>query len=713
VQGRLPALAHGRRIPEWAWACAGFTVAFVAVTWPLAIRFTHATYGGPGDGWALIWQTRFRLDHGVSYFSPTFSTDIAWPIGAEYASSLLLSNAVTELPTMLFLLLGIGDVTAYNLIVFAAAVGSSLAMYACLRRLDCRPSVAFWGGLVYLLAPWHLEKLSIHPTLATMASLPLLLLAMVEWARSPDLRSGALVVAAAAVATYTHSYYGVAAAAFLLVATPLVLVAAWRRGIFHRTIRRTGLVALAVLAVPVPIALALLLQESQVATQLDRPLYDVAFTARPHLLLLPSPDNLVFGDFSRDYVSSRSLRANEGELALYVGFVTLLLALAGLGFAARGLVTRLGAALAAATALLGIALSLPTTVDLPLIGSVSTPSGILNDLLRFISTPTRFFALTLTGIVVLAGLGLEGVARRVGRPAGLALVLAVCILSAIELPFRRDGFVVDARPTDLVQLIEEVVPEGEAVAQYPSLTRDFSVIGNQLFYQLHHGRPVLNGAPAGSFEDGARFAVENKSDPNLGPKLALLGYRWATYDSKQGFQFGDSLETVRGFTPPSGIEIVKRVADGSVLMRVTARPAASLAGIATGFDRRDRWMTRGDATVLVCASAGGQHVLRFPAGAYARTRLFTLGNSSLQIVPAKGQIVNVRIPVRLRPGWQLLRFNLIGSKPVRPSDLFPGNIDTRPLVMSVGEISIAGPRGPARICSRPPADRRLLERPVE
>ena len=49
-------------------------------------------------------------------------------------------------------------------------------MYACLRRLDCRPSVAFWGGLVYLLAPWHLEKLSIHPTLATMASLPLLLL---------------------------------------------------------------------------------------------------------------------------------------------------------------------------------------------------------------------------------------------------------------------------------------------------------------------------------------------------------------------------------------------------------------------------------------------------------------------------------------------------------------------------------------------------------
>ncbi len=128
-------------------------VAFVAVTWPLTGRFTHSTYGGPGDGWALIWQTRFRFEHAVAYFSPTFSTDIAWPIGAEEVSSLLLSNAVIELPYMLLLLVGIGDVTAYNLIVLAAAVGSSLTMYGCLRRLDCRPAVAFWGGLAYLLAP--------------------------------------------------------------------------------------------------------------------------------------------------------------------------------------------------------------------------------------------------------------------------------------------------------------------------------------------------------------------------------------------------------------------------------------------------------------------------------------------------------------------------------------------------------------------------------
>ncbi len=140
-------------MPTWLWAGTGFVLAFLAVTWPLAGRFTHATYGGPGDGWALIWQTRFRFEHGISYFSPSFTTDIAWPVGTEDVSSLLLSNAAIEWPYLLLLALGIGDVVRTTSSCSAAAVTSSLAMYACLRRLDCRPSVAFWGGLAYLLVP--------------------------------------------------------------------------------------------------------------------------------------------------------------------------------------------------------------------------------------------------------------------------------------------------------------------------------------------------------------------------------------------------------------------------------------------------------------------------------------------------------------------------------------------------------------------------------
>ena len=693
------------------WAGAGFVLAFLVVTWPLAGRFTHATYGGPGDGWALIWQTRFRFEHGISYFSPQFTTDIAWPVGTEDVSSLLLSNAAIEWPYLLLLALGIGDVSAYNLIVLAAAVTSSLAMYACLRRLECRPSVAFWGGLAYLLAPWHLEKLSIHPTLGAMACLPLLVLGTVEWARSPGLRSGAIVVAAAALGIYTHSYYGLAVGLVLATALPLLVVAAWRRGTFALTLRRTALLALVLVLLPLPIALALQLQETGVSAQLDRPLYDVAFTAKTYLLLLPSSDNPVFGDRSADYIADRGLRNNEGELALYLGLLTLALAAAGVVFAALGRVTRLGAALAAAMAVLGLLLTLPATTNVPLLGSTTMPVGYVNDAVGFISTPARFIALVLTGTIILAGLGLESLVRRVDRRAAIAVVAVACLLSALELPFRRDNFVIDTRPPRLVALVNELVPENAPLAQYPSMTRDFFPVANQLFYQLAHGHPLLNGAPAATPEDAVRISVESKDDPEVPQKLALLGFKWATFDAGQAQKVGATPEEARSYRPPEGLEVVRRLPDGSMLMRVTARPAVGIAAIATGFDRVDRWMTSPDATVLVCVTETADYVLRFQAAAFAQLRVLKLGNSELFFVNASGAQNDVRVRVSLRAGWQLLQFQLIGSKPVRPIDVTASG-DTRPLVMTVGGITVQGPKGDPSVCQEPPEDRADLERPV-
>src|SRR4029079_13490931 len=131
---RMPTLADrlgalSLRPPPWLLAAGGYLVAFAVVTWPLARGFTHATYGGPGDGWALMWQTRTRLDHGLSYFAPTHSPDVGWPLGVHLPSALLLSNAAVELPNVLLLVLGLSDVVAYNVITLAAASTSSMAMY--------------------------------------------------------------------------------------------------------------------------------------------------------------------------------------------------------------------------------------------------------------------------------------------------------------------------------------------------------------------------------------------------------------------------------------------------------------------------------------------------------------------------------------------------------------------------------------------------------
>jgi 6-pyruvoyl-tetrahydropterin synthase related domain len=693
--------------PPWSLAAAGYLIVFAVVTWPLTVRFTHATYGGPGDGWALIWQTRFRFDHGVSYFSPTYSTDVGWPVGTHLTSSLFLSSAAVELPNLLLLAIGVSDVVAYNLITLAAALTSSLAMYALLRRVRCRPTVAFWGGLVYLIAPWHLVKLGIHPTLASMAALPLLLLGIVEWIGRPNLKSGALVVIAAALATYTHSYYGLAAGAVLVASLPIVLVTATRRRTLGRVATRTAILAGALVLVPLPLALALHVQASSVSAMLDRPLYLAEFGAHHYLWLLPSVDNPVFGGLSRRYIAARSLQPNEGELALYLGWLTIALAAVGLGVAGRNRALRPAAAVAATMAVVGALLSLPGYYPLPLLGTIKMPVAYLNDFVTFVSTPARFFALTLTGVVALAGLGLESIAKRLSRGWALAAVGTACCFSAVELPYFGGDRVVDTRSPPVVRAIEETVPPGEPVAQYPSMQNSYRPIALQLFYQVQHGHPLVNGALPSSPEDAVRIAVENERSPQTPRILALLGVRWATYDQnaegEKAVLIGTpTLEQAANYTPPPGFHVVRRLGDGSMLMRVTAKPAPAFASIAEGFSSEGRWLMRTNGTLLACASAGGEHTLRFRAGAFAMKRRFRIGNGRIVEVSDSPRVHKVRTRIRLRAGWQFLPIEVLGSKPIRPSDVIPGEPDSRPLTVTIGPITVVGPHGSADRCGHSP-----------
>jgi hypothetical protein len=692
---------------RWPWAIAGYAAAFAAVTWPLATRFTHATYGGPGDGWALIWQTRFRVEHGLSYFSPTHGFDTGWPVGTELTSSFLLSNASVELPHAALLALGVGDVSAYNIIVFAAALTASLAMYAVLRRLGCQPAVAFWGGLVYLLAPWHLVKLSIHPTLASMAALPLLLLGIIEWARRPGWRTGALVVGAAALATYTHSYYGVATALVLVASLPVVLLYLLQRRSVRQVLPDMALLGGALAAVPIPLAIAVARQSSEAARHLDRTIYDIDLAARPRLWLLPSIDNPLFGDLSRRYLDWRGGPLNEGELALYVGLLTLALAVVAVVAAIRYGKHRLPTALAVTMAVVGAVFAAPSLVRLPLVGeNVRMPGAYLNDAIGFISTPARFFALTLTGIVVLGALGLRYLTERLSRAWALSVVAGACAVSLIELPFYSEGLVVGTGPTPLVAAIEREVPEGEPVAEYPSIDNSYLPIARQLFYQVHHDHPLLNGAASTSLEDSVRRGVEDPSDPATPPKLALLGFHFAAHDVAQAFERAlivgeaDPQTVAQSYRPPPGLQVLRRTTpDGSLLMRVTARPAVAFVSIGSGFTREGRWMTDQHASLLACATAGGVHTLRFNASAFAVNRQFTVGRNLFSVSPGPAQ--PIRTQVHLRPGWQVVPLELIGSKPIRPSDVIPGEPDTRPVAVNIGPISVSGPRGPTQACSRP------------
>jgi hypothetical protein len=662
----------------------GFALAYIVVTWPLATRFGHATWGGPGDGWALIWQTRVRFEHGISYFSPTFTPDAAWPIGTSVASAIMLSNAVLELPSFLLLALGVGDVATYNAITFLVSVASSLAMAVAVWRLGCRKTVAFWAGLAYLLAPWHLEKIAIHPTLASMASLPLLLLGIVEWTRRPSLRSGSLVVGAAALSVYTHAYYGIAAGLVLLASLPVVLVAARRAGTFRPTAVATAKLAGALALVPLPLAAALARQSSLVDGLVDHPAYLNSLSLRPHLLFLPSSDNALLGGLSREYLDSRGLALNEGELALYLGLLTIGLAAVAVASAVQGEIAGLPVVVAGVVAVVGVVFAAPATVEIPLLGTTRLPVSYVHGVFGFVSAPTRFFALTLTGTVVLAGLGLERILGSVPGRWAAAVVAVACLITAVELPFQRDGAVKDTGPTPLVQAMSETIPPGEPVAQYPSLDTSLKPVADQLFYQLEHGHPVLNGGMPGTPGEALRTLVSNHLDPHTPGRLARLGYRWVTYDQDQAVNAQDLVGSLYppGRTPelPPGYRVVRRVSDGSAIMRVTARPAPLGLLRLHGF-YKDGWLGGTRGSLLACTERPGVYRAPFRVVSLARDRRVRIGLREVEVLA--GGPYPMETTVRLRRGCQAVDVDVLGPPADRARDVIEGNTDSRVLSINL------------------------------
>jgi len=694
------ALVRGWAQRRWLLALGAYIVCAVAVTWPLARRMGSATYGGPGDGWATIWQTWERTKAGVPYFSTDTYENLAAPFGTVTSTAAFLSNASTELPNALLLKLGVGDVAAYNVLTLSVIVLSSLAMYAAVRRFGCSPAVAFWAGLVYMVAPWHLEKASIHVTLSLMAWIPLAVLGIVEFTRRPGMRSGALLAGACILGAYTHVYYGFMAILLLIAAVPIILVAASARRDVLRTLRTMAFVAVAMGVAVLPLAIALRLQREDLAMLLARPLYLMDLASAGYRYALPSIDNPIFGGAVADHIANRGLEANRGELALYLGWLTVALAVVALVGAVRGRVPRLPALTAGAALGIGLILSLPARIDLPIVGGVDTPVFYLQRAVDFISTPSRFFALTLTGLVILGALGLQWLRSFVPvRRVALAAVAAVCVLSVAELVVSPSGRVVSTTPPDLVPAIEAHVPAGAALAQYPSTDRSLRPVADQLFWQISHGHPLMNGASVGTPEDRIRNEISLLQDDGIAGRLALLGLEWITVDPAL-YQFAPlqsyPAEVVeddegRGWRT----EVV--TPSGARIMRVTAAPAPGLAARAQGFffetGQESTWMDGAAAGLLVCATRPGVHRLEVDAGAFARPRVLRVGDAPPARVPAVADPIPLSLPVTLAAGWQWVDVRVTGSTPDRPVDLVPGSTDDRELTAWLGPASVTGPSG--------------------
>jgi hypothetical protein len=196
----------------------------------------------------------------------------------------------------------------------------------------------------------------------------------------------------------------------------------------------------------------------------------------------------------------------------------------------------------------------------------------------------------MTAVLPLAALGLQSARRRLG----VAVVAAAIVLSFVELATHRVAhFRTVPVPPEYAALTADT-PDG-IVAEYPLGYSDLYRL-----WQRVHGRPLVNGAPAGSLADEAHLMLLDPREPGTAPALALLGVTAVVLHPG-----GPADVPVQPREPAAGegYRLVGHFPDGSSVWAVTAAPAPAFVMYTGGFDAPRR-LDDGTLVYPLIASGG-------------------------------------------------------------------------------------------------------------
>jgi hypothetical protein len=566
-----------RRVHLWVLLLYGLLA--VAMTWPLATQITTHVPGS--DTWAydeytFLWNIWYFKHALIDQLSTPLHTDLLfYPVGmglVMYTFNLLA--AALALP----LHLATDNIPlASNLINLASTALAGYGTFLLLLYLLRRPpvngeqstvnggahspsfivhrssfiiSAAFIAGLIYAFASSRMVYLALgHYMIVTTQWLPFFLLYFVRTLDRWRSRDALIAGVFAALCLLTDMLYGV-----LIALMAGVLLLDWWLG--YRRQRRAGQAAQ---AIPWTRALGRLAAMVAVAALLSAPLliptvregldadyavegWGMSDQLSADLVGLVTPTDLhpLWGD---DWEATlRAVQTGESRFrdvnTVFVGYVTLALALLGAIVAGRRARAWLAIALIAFVLALGPLLQINGQSLYDLDGlSVTVPLPyILLHYIPFVQgfrAPNRFSLVLLQAMAVLAGYGAawllvksagarqlrtdrpeqaETHAPRSPLPAPrsmLAITLAVLLAAAVLFEHLAVPMpLTDARvPAPYRELARE--PEGGAVLQLPMGWRNgFGVFGAEdtrvEWYQTVHGRPILSGNtsrnPAFKFE---------------------------------------------------------------------------------------------------------------------------------------------------------------------------------------------------------------------
>ncbi len=487
-------------------AGASYALLLLILAWPALAAGPNRLLGNNIDSWIFYWDDwwfRQVVDHG----RPLFYTDyLFYPQGTS-----LVTHSTAPVNSLLAYPLAqiVSPVLAYNAsLLFGLWIGG-LGLFALSRALSMRPVSAFFAGLIFILAPYHLTQALAHGHLGSIHWWPWTawgLHRLTEPGQSPRRRAiGAL---AAAVSFALTAWTGLQIA--LLLALWCIVYLGFRlRGqpIFTRDFLRPLATAAGLAALLCAPLLAALLRDLPQVLQASADFAD-SLSDQTDLLayLIPPHYHPLWG--------SRFLPVYDLFIANRAFVPTI--GLAGLAFVAAAFRSRSPEKsfwLGSAFLWLLLALGPVLRVAGELIPGVPLPYRLINgwSLFSALRSPDRFNLLLAFSLAVLCGLGLDRLlssrSHRVSGPlaAGFLAVLLVVEYAIWPLPTHE---LPAASP--IFTALREYGDGG--VIDYPL---GYSASKFWLYYQTIHERPIVEGHLSRYSEETYRVIAEN-------PLLAAL-----------------------------------------------------------------------------------------------------------------------------------------------------------------------------------------------
>jgi len=610
-----------RRMPPEAPIFLFYLAVTLFLTWPLILRFSTSIYGVPGDNMAGIWVEWWYRNAGSLGGTATFCPLIGFPFGTR-----LVAIPMEPLTYVIdrFLLLFFNEVIVYNVQMIASFLLSGVTMYYLIRYITRDRRAAFFGGIAYLVVPYHaFNSMFMGGGISCVQWMPLYILLLLKFTRKSTGKNAALLTLGAVLVAGTSVHYGM----FMGVFTAAFLAGRFisrrvsirrrsnsdpdgekRQGFNKKTLMLSLLVLLIVIVTITPF---FYLSFTSICPPGEWETYPL-----PSLLRIEKYANWSSASL-REYfdptypyhvfesgISENAWKTGlNSHRALYIGWVVVTLAALGLavsfkrrkreelppgdsGVDAEQL--RLNGETAdrrlyatvheirgfAAAALVCFLMTLPTYI---MIGSIRIPmpSKLFRYFMPWFRWHLRMGIVVSICFIVLACFGLTWIMKRMKGSSRYLVLVVLSVILALETLIVPPFVNVDFSETPEVFEIVGALPEDTAVAFYPMTASSNFETSMLMFSQRWFRKPMLNGAFDNSDGEAVRRTVYNPFNEATPGILRRFDMDYLVYFRNN---FKEYRKDGMPLTPPPGLEPVDEFAGealfgGGRIYRITARKA--------------------------------------------------------------------------------------------------------------------------------------------